>query len=410
MALSKLGLKAAPPAIADDPEEPVVIDISGPGGYTYSSEDEDEDENEHEHEHEEDPDATLHIDAHGHGHGHPHGERERHRDRDGEREEEEEEDMTPPRGSDVTDMTDADITIVHPDSGRRSSSDSPEHDSTLYGSGSGSRSRSGTGTGTGAGAGETEHPLRLALHPPSPPPWDKDADGARRGDLESGRQVLDDDGDGDGDDDGDLGLGPGSGNGDGRRRGGRNGRASPQRFVFAGSKAQRMHGFGSGSKPRRCPQPAADTAFGVLLRAPPADSAYGTDPCGQIGVHHPREVVRVERDYTGGELPQFTPTYPLELEGRITPTQFLETINAINEVLLSAHSLSHAFVDNALAFFSLQLSRAVKKTHYDKEMERLHTLIDELNVQIYNPMGLHIRWPRSVAFLFLEIEYYVRAV
>ena len=86
-------------------------------------------------------------------------------------------------------------------------------------------------------------------------------------------------------------------------------------------------------------------------------------------------------------------TYPLELEGRvsdfihepsarrrsihvggpqITPTQFLETINAINEILLSAHSLGHAFVDNALAFFSLQTSRVLKKSHYEKVWPRLH--------------------------------------
>ena len=51
---------------------------------------------------------------------------------------------------------------------------------------------------------------------------------------------------------------------------------------------------------------------------------------------------------------------------QISPTQFLETINAINERLLAAHSLSHAFVDNALAFFSLQMSRPVLKTHYEK--------------------------------------------
>ena len=52
---------------------------------------------------------------------------------------------------------------------------------------------------------------------------------------------------------------------------------------------------------------------------PPADAAYGTDPVGRIGVHHPREIVRVERDYSGGELPQFAPSYPLELEGRVSP-------------------------------------------------------------------------------------------
>lgn len=50
---------------------------------------------------------------------------------------------------------------------------------------------------------------------------------------------------------------------------------------------------------------------------PPPDSAYGTAPIGQIGVHHPREILRVERDYTGGEVIQFAPIYPLELEGRV---------------------------------------------------------------------------------------------
>jgi hypothetical protein len=39
---------------------------------------------------------------------------------------------------------------------------------------------------------------------------------------------------------------------------------------------------------------------------------------GRIGVHHPREIVRVERDYTGGEIVQFASVYPMELEGRVS--------------------------------------------------------------------------------------------
>ncbi|EGN94093.1 hypothetical protein SERLA73DRAFT_96909 [Serpula lacrymans var. lacrymans S7.3] len=140
---------------------------------------------------------------------------------------------------------------------------------------------------------------------------------------------------------------------------------------------------------------------------PPAiDSAYGTPPIGQIGVHHPREIVRIERDYSGGELIQFAPTYPLELEGRITPTQFLETINTINEILISAHSIRHSIVYNTLAVLTLQIWRVVMDSHYDKEMKRLQRAIDDLNASIYNPVGLNILWPRRVAFLFLEIEYY----
>jgi hypothetical protein len=47
------------------------------------------------------------------------------------------------------------------------------------------------------------------------------------------------------------------------------------------------------------------------------DASYGTNPVGHIGIHHPREIFRVERDYTGGELVQFASTYPVELEGRV---------------------------------------------------------------------------------------------
>src|SRR5258708_358627 len=63
----------------------------------------------------------------------------------------------------------------------------------------------------------------------------------------------------------------------------------------------------------RPPIPQSSYYFGP----PPVDSAYGTNPIGHLGIHHPREIFRVERDYTGGELVQFSPTYPLELEGRV---------------------------------------------------------------------------------------------
>jgi hypothetical protein len=51
---------------------------------------------------------------------------------------------------------------------------------------------------------------------------------------------------------------------------------------------------------------------------PPADAAYGSNPVGKLGTHHPREVIRLERDYTGGELIQFSSAFPLELEGRVS--------------------------------------------------------------------------------------------
>ncbi|KAL1709401.1 Golgin subfamily A member 7/ERF4 family-domain-containing protein [Schizophyllum commune] len=165
-------------------------------------------------------------------------------------------------------------------------------------------------------------------------------------------------------------------------------------------------GFGTMRSGANTPRPQIPRSA-YFTGPPPPDAAFGTAPVGQIGLHHPREIVRIERDYSGGELVQFAPIYPLELEGRITPTQFLESINAINELLILAHSTRHAFVDNTLAVLTLQLSRLFVQSYYDRMMRRLKNLIDELNVEIYNPAGLNILWPRKVAFLFLEIEYYV---
>jgi hypothetical protein len=142
----------------------------------------------------------------------------------------------------------------------------------------------------------------------------------------------------------------------------------------------------STGKTRRGNVPISSYRFGP----PGRDSVFYTPPMGRIGVHHPREIVRVERDYTGGEIVQFASVYPMELEGRvsftfsckftrhaplliylyifmqITPRQFMESINAINEILISANSLWHSVFDNVIEIFSLQLSRLVISTHYER--------------------------------------------
>jgi len=142
------------------------------------------------------------------------------------------------------------------------------------------------------------------------------------------------------------------------------------------------------------------------LGPPAGPTAYGTPPVGQLGVHYPREIVRVERDYDHGELVQFSSAYPLELQGRINPTQFLETINVLNEGLIRAHSLNGALIYNTLAILTLWISPLFLQSRYEKEMEKLKYLVDVLNGEVYNPVGLNILWPRRNAFLFLEIEYY----
>jgi len=154
------------------------------------------------------------------------------------------------------------------------------------------------------------------------------------------------------------------------------------------------------------PKPPEPPKSSYYVGPPTTTSAYGTDPIGTIGLHHSREIIRVERDYEHGELCQFSSAFPLELEGRLTPTQFLETINSINEILISAHSVKAAAIDNTIAIMTLYLASLFRKTHYRKEMERLHQLFDQINHELFHSRGLRMLWPRRVGFLFLEIEFY----
>jgi hypothetical protein len=69
---------------------------------------------------------------------------------------------------------------------------------------------------------------------------------------------------------------------------------------------------------------------------------------GRIGVHHPREIVRVERDYTGGEIVQFSSVYPMELEGRVSPFFFLLFANLPMSCVIADISL-YVHADHASA-------------------------------------------------------------
>ncbi|KAH8925878.1 hypothetical protein BT69DRAFT_1279332 [Atractiella rhizophila] len=136
-------------------------------------------------------------------------------------------------------------------------------------------------------------------------------------------------------------------------------------------------------------------------------SPFGTKPVGKIGVHKPREIIRVERDYSvGSEGCQFWSGWLSELEGRITPTEFQNTLNEMNSILASAHAPSKSIFDNLLAIFTFYLSPLMISTHYQREMRKFDQTIKDANRETFNPAGLNILHPRKNAFLFLEIEYY----
>lgn len=178
--MGKLGIKAAPPAVI--PAD-MVIDISRPfSGIEIETDSVEEAEAE-------EADTTLGASTDAHGPSHTL------------RKEHVVEDL---EEVDLDGETEADITAAH------RLSDSPtEHEvggSTLYGSGAGSQ-RDRAAERAEEREHVQEHPLRLDVHPPSPPSWDLHDDAER-------------------------------------------GRISPQRYEFSTVKTRTVHEFTK--QPRRC--------------------------------------------------------------------------------------------------------------------------------------------------------------
>ncbi|SJX64082.1 uncharacterized protein SRS1_14737 [Sporisorium reilianum f. sp. reilianum] len=159
----------------------------------------------------------------------------------------------------------------------------------------------------------------------------------------------------------------------------------------------------AGAASTECYPPAVSSYY---FGPPDATRAFGEAVTGQPRVHVPKEIVRIERDYSSGELPQFHSSFPLELEGRISPTTFSELINDINALLIKAHSPARTWVDNSLAILTFYISTAIAGSHYQRTMHELDRLIERLNAEVLHPVGLALADPRRAAFLFLELEYF----
>ena len=103
------------------------------------------------------------------------------------------------------------------------------------------------------------------------------------------------------------------------------------------------------------------------LSATPGDIYFGSEPTGTIGLHHPKEIVRIERDWSAGaEVCQFYSSWVMELEGRVTPTHFLDLINTINHHLQLAHSPGATVWENTLAVLTWHTSLWWYTSHYEK--------------------------------------------
>ncbi|GAA5884348.1 hypothetical protein JCM16303_003646 [Sporobolomyces ruberrimus] len=121
-----------------------------------------------------------------------------------------------------------------------------------------------------------------------------------------------------------------------------------------------------------------------------SQSVFGSPPQGIIGTTVPREVIRIERDYSSGTgIVQFWPGWIWELEGRISPTVYQTILNDLNTILARAHDPYNSIFDNVLS-----------------EMIKFDECLQRVNREHLNPVGLNLLNPEKNAYLFLELEYY----
>ncbi|KAI9632918.1 Golgin subfamily A member 7/ERF4 family-domain-containing protein [Dioszegia hungarica] len=140
--------------------------------------------------------------------------------------------------------------------------------------------------------------------------------------------------------------------------------------------------------------------------AVPGLSYFGQAKTGVVGLHLPKEVIRVERDWSDGEICQFETSFPMELDGRITPMAFQSLIESINTRLTAAYSIRGAAIDNLIAIASWWTSIWWRTSCFERNLQAAEKQIKEANEGVFNPAGLNVLSPRDVALQYLEIEYY----
>lgn len=100
-------------------------------------------------------------------------------------------------------------------------------------------------------------------------------------------------------------------------------------------------------------------------RRPKSQATRMTAPI-ELSTQTEKKLVRIERDYSDGELCQFEPIFPMELDGRVNPQDFSKTIAHLNSLLQKAHKPLNSVFDNMLECLTLYMSSLFYKSHYKR--------------------------------------------
>lgn len=103
---------------------------------------------------------------------------------------------------------------------------------------------------------------------------------------------------------------------------------------------------------------------------------------------------------------RFETIFPLELEGRIQPSELSSFLNAINTKLAEAYAMTPNIIDNLIAIATLWTSLLWKTSHFEKKLREVEKMIGDANKEMFNKAGLNVLSPRDVALQFVSLLFF----
>ncbi|XP_071441811.1 golgin subfamily A member 7 [Hetaerina americana] len=115
--------------------------------------------------------------------------------------------------------------------------------------------------------------------------------------------------------------------------------------------------------------------------------------------------VFVQRDYSEGTLVRFQTRFPPELEDKIEPQLFEQTINTMNSIYAEAEKAGcSTYCEGCMACLTAYLIYICTETHYEKCLRKVAKYVVEQNERVYVPRGLLITDPSERGLRVIEIS------
>ncbi|VDN55732.1 unnamed protein product [Dracunculus medinensis] len=116
----------------------------------------------------------------------------------------------------------------------------------------------------------------------------------------------------------------------------------------------------------------------------------------------------IQRDYSKGLAVQFDTSFPIGLIGKISESDWKNTITTINTYYSRAEEVCCASVlETFVGCFSCYLSRlfmSVGFTQYENQLKEISRFLSEENLKIYLPAGVYLTDPIERGFRVFEIS------